>query len=434
MLTGPAIRSIIISGAERASDVLALLYLLERTGYRPPVGHGAYLVPLFETVEDIEAAPAIFQRLLGSRAYRGYVGSGLVEIMLGYSDSTKTGGLLRARWSLQQAQERLWAVAVEAGVRLRIFHGRGGTISRGGGGAPAQKIAAQPPTGPAMRVTYQGEEVARWFGSEDSAVEILESSLAALLDKQFGAEGVQPAWRSALDEISTASMAAYRVLLARPDFLSVFLRAVPIGLIEEIGVGSRPPRRSAGATSVTDLRAIPWVWSWSVMRSGMTSWFGVGSGLAAYTARHGDAGRATLRQAYGSWPFFRRLIDDIQVALLQADGDVAALHAQSEADAAVFAALEAEFALTHRELAAIVGDPGSLSPPEVAETDGNQAADRAGVGVSADLLESLRLRAPYLLALNLLLLALRDRPDDADVARLKKLCLAGLAQGLRASG
>ncbi|GAC1435238.1 MAG: hypothetical protein NVSMB65_09200 [Chloroflexota bacterium] len=316
-------------------------------------------------------------------------------------------------------------------MRLRILHGRGGTISRGGGGTPAQKIAAQPPAGPAMRVTYQGEEVARWFGSEDSAVEILESSLAVLLDKQFTDQEVLPEWRDALDEVSAAAMEAYRALLARPDFIAVFLRAVPIGLVEEIGVGSRPPRRSAGATSVLDLRAIPWVWSWSVMRSGMTSWFGVGSGLAAYAARRGEEGRRALRGAYAAWPFFRRLVDDIQVALLQADGDVAALHAQSPSDAAVFAALDAEYELTRREIAAVVAETAGADgePRGIVPSPGP-----SGTGLAPDLLESLRLRAPYLLALNLLLLALRDREEDADVARLKKLCLAGLAQGLRASG
>ena len=121
ILTGPAVRSIIISGAERASDVLAVLYLLERTGYRPAVGHGVYLVPLFETVEDIEAAPTNFSRLLASQAFRQYVGGGLVEIMLGYSDSMKTGGLLRARWVLQQAQEQLWEVAQRENVRCVSF-------------------------------------------------------------------------------------------------------------------------------------------------------------------------------------------------------------------------------------------------------------------------------------------------------------------------
>jgi phosphoenolpyruvate carboxylase len=166
------------------------------------------------------------------------------------------------------------------------------------------------------------------------------------------------------------------------------------------------------------------------MRSGMTSWFGVGSGLAAHAARHGAAGRRALREAYAAWPFFRRLIDDIHVAVLQADGDVAALHAQTEADAAVFSVLETEYELTRRELAAISADPAA---GDGSITHSGVAVQAAG-GLSPDLLESLRLRAPYLLALNLLLLALRDRPDGHEVARLKKLCLAGLAQGLRASG
>ncbi len=322
-----AIGPYIISMAHGPDDVLSVL-LLAKWGDLGPKGSAVPLdvVPLFETVEDLQNAASIMSGLLADPSYRAHLERRRNHqmVMVGYSDSNKDGGLAAARWTLRQAQEELVEVMGGMGVSLTIFHGRGGTVSRGGGrlheavmAAPAGAIAGR------LRMTEQGEVINAKYGLRAIAMRSLEqtvSSVVSVTAQEPVPDPSEPRWCSIMSEIATASRDVYKELIYdRPEFWEYFRGATPIDVIEQLGIGSRPAYRSDNA-NIQDVRAIPWVFAWTQTRLLLPGWFGVGSGLQHALDRHGEE---ALKEMLARWKFFGVLIADVEVVLCKADIDIA---------------------------------------------------------------------------------------------------------------
>ncbi len=420
----------IISMTRGAADVLTVLLLARWAG----CADGLSIVPLFETVDDLEAAPRILADLFTLDTYRDHLAQcgGEQMVMIGYSDSNKDGGYLAANWALYQAQAAVARVCREHGVQLTLFHGRGGTVARGGG--PANRaIRAQPPgtLDGRFRVTEQGEVLASRYADPDLAHRHLEQIAHAVLlasapvagDPAGSQAEAAPAWRAAMTELSTAARREYRALVYEtPGFLEFWRYATPIDEISRLRIGSRPTARRGGQLRVTDIRAIPWVFSWMQSRFNLPSWYGLGQALL------GGADLGLLRAMYAEWPFWRALLDNAEMSLLKADMGIAALYAELVPDRAVagviFSRLQAEFDRTCQAVLSITGHAELM--------DADQIIQR-----------SVHLRNPYVDPLNYLqvemLARLRalsdpDGPEAESVREVITLTINGIAAGLRNTG
>lgn len=310
---GPeAFGAYVVSMTEGVSDVLEVLVLAKEAGAAP-----FDVTPLFETEADLAAAPVIMDALLSLPTYRRHLdGRAVQEVMIGYSDSNKDVGFLAANWALHEAQRGVAEVCRRHGVALRIFHGRGTSIGRGGGPAGAA-IMAQPPGTLCgrMRMTEQGEALAERYADPDLAHRHLEQVLHAFVLASARDTAAAPAiperYRDALAEAAVEARRAYRALLDEADFIDVFHAVTPIEEISRLDVGSRPARRS-GRRSLSDLRAIPWVFAWTQTRANLPGWYGLGSGLATI-----EPGLA--REMARSWPFFASVLDLAGMSLAKAD-------------------------------------------------------------------------------------------------------------------
>jgi phosphoenolpyruvate carboxylase len=435
-----AIRHYVISGAASSEDVLNVIWLARLGGVRVE-GSGAGAgdpglmpVPLFESIEDLRNAPAICRELWQSPSYRQLLESwnNTQEIMLGYSDSNKDGGMLTSTWEIFRAHRALHQVASECGVRLRLFHGRGGTVGRGGG-PTHRSIYAQPAgafTGQ-IRITEQGE-VLNWKYSDVILAERnLELMIAASLDAlarpnarnpQGHFTGVlAPEWEAAFAELSDVAFAFYREhILEDPEVLQYFEEATPVAELEHAKIGSRPSRRG-GRRSLADLRAIPWVFGWTQSRQLVPAWFAVGQALESYGQKPGGA--AVLATMAREFPLFIDLIRNVEMALAKSDFGIAQLYASLVADAGlrdrVFNKLEAEFHRTRRSILAITGQTELL--------ENNQVLAR-----------SIRLRNPYVDPISLIqvdLLRRKRAGDDSDAMnRAISATINGISAGLRNTG
>jgi len=316
-----AIGLYIISMSRSAADALTVLALARIASC---VEHGQVpldIAPLFETVDDLNAAPHVMRQLFADPLYRQHLAARGNEqtVMLGYSDSAKDGGLLASRWALQTTQRELTTLAHETGIRLRFFHGRGGTVSRGGGKTERAILAA--PAGSvdaSLRVTEQGEVIHRRYGIPALALRHLEQTTGAVLRATLRPRPQDTrlsAWRKIADQLATVSRTHYRALVhERADFPDYFRAATPVDVIERLQIGSRPSRRRDGG--IHNLRAIPWVFAWSQNRSGFTGWYGIGTalqrGLQVY-------GQDTMTDMLREWPFFAALIADVEMLLAKSD-------------------------------------------------------------------------------------------------------------------
>jgi phosphoenolpyruvate carboxylase len=327
-----ALQYFVISMTHRQSDVLGLLLLCREAGLYLPGHHSRLdLVPLFETRRDLEAAPELMASLFSSPAYRDHLRlrQGRQEVMLGYSDSNKDCGYVASRWYLYEAQKSLLTTAREAGVRLRLFHGRGGSVGRGGG--PTHRaIMAQPPdtVDGGLRLTEQGEVVSDHYFQAPWAARHLDHLAAAVLEAVFpsGSRRPEAAWVEEMRALAAASETAYRELLAAPGFIEYFLHATPIREIGRHRIGSRPAQREGKGFAIEDLRAIPWVFSWTQSRHLVPGWYGLG--LAIQQRLGSDPScLERLRQMYQRWPFFQDLIDNAQMTLKKADMAIAGRYA-----------------------------------------------------------------------------------------------------------
>ncbi|MCS6907674.1 MAG: phosphoenolpyruvate carboxylase [Anaerolineales bacterium] len=316
-LIGP----LIISMTHCAADILCALLIAYWTG----CADGFAICPLFESIADLENAPNILEELFNLPLYRQHLQTCNDEqmVMIGYSDSNKDGGLLMANWALYCAQERMVKVAQQAGIKLTIFHGRGGSIARGGG--PANRAIRAQPVGTIQgrfRVTEQGEVIAARYSNPALAHRNLEQLVHAVLlaSAPDNRTPVEERWRSAMEQMARQSFHAYAQLVKNnPEFIDFWQAVTPIDVIRRLQIGSRPAARQPTVT-IESLRAIPWVFSWMQSRYNLPGWYGLGSGLAAL----GD--KACLREMYEGWPFFHTLISNAESSLVRADMEIAALY------------------------------------------------------------------------------------------------------------
>ena len=337
----------IVSMAGCVADLLGVLALARAGGLVDDARAVPLdIAPLFETISDLRAAAATFRALLDEPVYRAHLAArdDRQVVMLGYSDSAKDGGILAARWALQRAQVELLEAAHEAGVRIEFFHGRGGSVSRGGGKTSRAVMAA--PRGAIdghLRVTEQGEIIHQKYAIRALALRTFEQTLGAVLLASLRPRVPEPRearWREAMHALAAHGERAYRDLLETPRFADYFRVATPVDVIERMTLGSRPARRGGG--DIESLRAIPWVFAWTQSRAGLTGWYGVGSAIAAML----DAGHEdTLREMARDWAFFRTLIEDLEMLLAKCDLDIAERYSQLAGDLhdVFFPRIRAEF-------------------------------------------------------------------------------------------
>ncbi|MBO4246297.1 phosphoenolpyruvate carboxylase [Halomicrobium sp. IBSBa] len=324
-----AIDTYAISWCEEASHVLEVLFLGDQAGIVDLPGYcGLDIVPLLESKYALDGARRIMGTLFENDAYEAALAArnGVQEIMLGYSDSNKENGYLAANWSLYRNQKRLAAITDDFDVEMRLFHGRGGSISRGGGpmndamlALPNETVTGQ------IKFTEQGEAIAEKYANEAIAERNLEQMLNAQVRSRYNAleepvEEIPDAWEEAMETASEAARQKYESLLQTEGFVDFFEQATPISVIENLNMGSRPASRS-GDRSVEDLRAIPWVFSWTQARCIIPGWYSIATGLQAYLDDGGDV--ETLQEMYEEWPFFQTKLDNASLALARTDFDIA---------------------------------------------------------------------------------------------------------------
>lgn len=339
---GPNIcQTYIISMSRELSDLLEVLLLAKEAGlYDPATGTATIqVVPLFETVEDLLRAPSVMQKLFDLPLYRALLAGGneadestphsspltphLQEVMLGYSDSNKDSGFLSSNWEIHKAQKAIQEVAERYGVNLRIFHGRGGSVGRGGGPA-YEAILAQPghSINGRIKITEQGEVLASKYSLPELALYNLETITTAVIQASLlktGFDNIQ-AWNEIMEELSARSRTHYRALIyEQPDFIDFFHEVTPIQEISQLQISSRPARRQGGKKDLSSLRAIPWVFSWTQSRFLLPAWYGVGTALQEFVNEEPEEHLKLLRYFYIKWPFFKMVISKVEMTLSKVD-------------------------------------------------------------------------------------------------------------------
>ena len=367
------IRTSIISKTDGLSDILELAVLLKHAGILRPAETAldVNIVPLFETIKDLRSAPGIMDRLLSLPFYRTLLASrgDVQEVMVGYSDSNKDGGYLTSRWELYRAEIGLVEVFAKHGVKLRLFHGRGGSVGRGGGPS-YQAILAQPKGAVQgqIRLTEQGEVIAAKYGNTEVGRRNLEVIVAATLAATAAPSQAEPPDKQFLEafgELSDAALIAYRSLVYETKgFEDYFWQSTVISEIASLNIGSRPASRTKGR-DIENLRAIPWVFSWSQCRVMLPGWYGFGTAVEAFLAKHGqEQGMALLQSMFQNWSVFSTLLSNMDMVLAKADMGIAAHYAALVEDEAVrdsiFPHIVAEYERSCKYLLAITGQQALL--------------------------------------------------------------------------
>jgi phosphoenolpyruvate carboxylase len=435
---GPAAASTyIVSMATCAEDLLRVLVLAREAGLVDLAGEEPRsrldVVPLFETLDDLQRGPGVMRALFADDVYRRQLEARgrRQEVMIGYSDSGKDAGILASSWGLYRAQEELVETCRGAGVHLTLFHGRGGSVGRGGG-SPVYRALAALPAGTvdgSIKITEQGEIISQQFGLLPLAERTLEVTLSGALLQTCAPPSARldaaerRRYTAMMDELSARSLAVYRALVHEGDALfTMFRAATPIAELADARFGSRPAYRPGAKAGVSGIRAIPWGFGWTQIRLMLTGWLGAGTALTEIAERPG--GLDTLREMARGWPFFDDLVGKIEMVCAKADLEIARLYAHAlGADMALFAQLEEEFRRTVRMVEAIRGTDHLLSDNPV-------------------LRSAIALRNPYVDPLSLLQVALlrakrRTPEDDPQHARIEEVLsttLSGIAQGLRNTG
>lgn len=426
----------LISMAESASDILEVLVLAKEAGiYRlhadGRVESHLNVAPLLETIDDLIAGPEIMKQVFELDVYRNHlaVKNDSQEIMLGYSDGSKDGGTLTANWRLYKAQQEIHDVAKKYGIGLKFFHGRGGSLGRGGG--PLNRsILSQPveTLGDGVKITEQGEVLSSRYMLYDIAYRSLEQATSALLlaSAHMSSEVQQrrePSWVSAMEEMSSVSLSKYQSLVfGDPDFLTYFKQATPLLELGALNIGSRPMSRK-GSDRFEDLRAIPWVFAWTQSRQLLPAWYAAGTGIQTFLEKDSE-NINLLKKMYKGWPFFRSTVDNLQMALAKADIKTANEYIEMVQDQTIadriFNNLIEEYDKTREVLLQI--------------TDSEELLDQ-----TPTIQESVRLRNPYVDPLSFLQVDLisklrqKDGPDE-DLLNEVLLTISGIAAGLRNTG
>ncbi len=418
----------VISMTAAPSDVLSVLWLWKHSAIDPKQDSGPPIVPLLETIDDLQRGPEILSGMFSIPIYRDYLrrqGDHQI-IMLGYSDSTKDGGYLTACWSLYVAQQRLVEVAATHGVELTFFHGRGGSLGRGGG-PTARSILSLPHRtfSGSLRLTEQGEVLADRYDDPAIAHRHLEQVVWSSL--QAAGNPLQnplDQWMTMMDEVSQTSFSRYRELLEHPGFVEFFRQVTPITEIEQLPIGSRPSRRKPNG-GLSDLRAIPWVFSWTQSRCLLPAWFGFGAAMMKMLENQQQ--RNTLRSMYQNWPFFRALVDNAELALAKSDMQIAKHYESLASDGPEMKSIAD---MIHREY-------------QEACDAVLQLTGRAELLDSTPWLkESIRVRDRFIDPLNLIQIELLRRgraaelcdKDSEELRQLTRLSINGIAAGMRTSG
>ncbi len=414
---GPeALGAYIVSHAAEPSDILAVELLQQACGVRHPLR----VVPLFETRDTLARAERTMATLFALPWYRERIG-GCQEIMIGYSDSTKDAGHLTSAWTLFQAQERLVALARRERIDLTLFHGRGGSIGRGGGPTHSA-ILAQPPgsVDGTLRVTEQGEVIQAKFGLPGIALRNLELYTTAVLEATVKPPAPpRQRWREIMDRLDERAMAAYRsTVKERPEFIEYFRAATPIEEISRLTIGSRPAKRAPEQMTVDSLRAIPWVFAWTQTRLMLPAWLGVGEALEAAL----DEGLADeLREMFEQWPFFEALLDMVEMVLAKGEPGVTRLYERTlvpEELQGIGEELRERFCRTRDAVLTVTGHEAPLADFPVVR-------------------RAVAIRNPYVDPLNMLQVELLRRSrlrDDEALRRALQVVINGIAAGLRNTG
>jgi len=424
-LGAQAVSKYVISHCESVSDLLEVGVLLREAGLLRPGAVEVDVIPLFESIADLERCGAIMEGAFSQRVYRDWVRSrgDEQEVMLGYSDSNKDGGYLSSSWSLYKATGDLMRVCARHGVRLRLFHGRGGSVGRGGGPS-YEAVLSQPPgsIAGALRLTEQGEVIASKYADPENGRHNLEILAAATMEASWVSDGDGGERRATIvEELSALALAAYRSLVRdTPGFMDYFRAATPFSEIASLNIGSRPASRKA-AQGLDDLRAIPWVFSWSQCRVMLPGWYGFGTAVSQWLEKKRGA-LEELREMHRGWPFFRAALSNLDMVLAKSDLGIASRYAELAPRPlrdAVFPRIEAEWHRTRQQLFAISGASDFLAD-------------------NPTLARSIRNRFAYLDPLNHIQLALlrRYRAGDSDerTVRAIHLTINGIAAALRNSG
>lgn len=427
------IDTVIASMSQQPSDVLAMLLMASEVGVQDDVE----LVPLFETIDDLYRGSEIMQVLFQNEAYwkhlevRGKRRGLHQQIMIGYSDSSKDGGYLASNWHLYRAQQLLTETCEARGVSLQLFHGRGGSIGRGGG--PANRsILSQPPSSlkGGIKITEQGEVIAYRYTNPDIGRrhlhQIMHAMLLALGTPQVTETDVKPEWRDAMSTLAETSHQAYRAFVYEtPGFLDYWYQATPINELARLPISSRPAKR-ASQGGFTSIRAIPWVFSWMQSRAIVPSWFGIGSALQRFQDEH-SGGMALLQQMYRDWPFFHAVIENVQLDVAKADMGIAALYASLVTDdttrETIYGEIKAEHERTCDTLCQVLQQDSLLDNSPVIQ-------------------RSIERRNPYVDPLNFIQVALLrdlrqlepDSPEYQQVLRAVLATISGIAAGMKTTG
>ena len=429
-----SIANYVISQTNDVSDILEVALLLKESGGLSAGENpdsSMNIVPLFETIEDLRNSSDVMHTLFSEPFYRKLLlnKDNVQEVMLGYSDSNKDGGFLTANWEIYQAEKQLVKVFEKHDVRLRIFHGRGGTVGRGGGPS-YEAILAQPAGSVAgqIRITEQGEVISSKYSDPEIGRRNLETLVAATLQATVVPQGESPSatlteYEDVLGEMAQSSFVVYRSLVFEdPGFIDFFRQATPIAEIADLNVGSRPASRSKSAR-IEDLRAIPWVFSWSLSRIMLPGWYGFGSAVEAWVDSHGAGAVEKLQQMYRDWAFFNVMLSNMDMVLAKSDMNIARRYAELVQDVdlrdRIFARLEEEWELAVKWLLKISNQTCLLEK-------------------NRSLARSLQSRSPYIDTLNHLQIELMQRyrsgNHDEDLKRSILQTINGISAGLRNSG
>ncbi len=428
-----ALPNYIISKTDGVSDVLEVALLLKEVGLLQP-GETPRLhlniIPLFETITDLRGCGAIMDELFSLPYYRKLLDSrgDVQEVMLGYSDSNKDGGFLAANWELYKAETELTKVFAKHKIELRLFHGRGGTVGRGGGPS-YQAILAQPPgsVNGQIRITEQGEVIGSKYSDPEIGRRNLETLVAATVEATLLSHDIlgerAAGYYQVMEVLASDALAAYRSLVYEtPGFERYFQESTPIREIAGLHIGSRPPSRKQ-SDLIEDLRAIPWVFSWSVSRAMIPGWYGFGSAVEAFVQREGEQGLKQLQEMHRIWPFMQTLLSNMDMVLSKTDMGIASRYAELVTDVKlreeIFGRIEAEWERSIKWLFAVTGHTELLQD-------------------NPTLARSIRNRIPYIDPLNHLQVELLRRYRAGDtgemVQRAIHLSINGVAAGLRNSG
>ncbi len=447
-LSPRSIGAYVISMAKDVSDVLAVLVLAKEAGlYQPAVGARRLaarlrVAPLFETIEDLRRAPGVVSQLLDNGAYAPVwkAQGNFQEVMVGYSDSCKDGGILTSSWELHKCQEALSETARRHGAELLLFHGRGGSVGRGGG--PSHEAILSQPRGTVrgrIKLTEQGEVVSSKYGLPEIALRSLEVTTSAVIEASLDSESEvanarMARYRDVMEELSQTAFSSYRSVVAHTSgFARYFMDATPVEELQHLHIGSRPARREQRATPLSELsqlRAIPWVFGWTQSRHLLPGWLGVGSALDAFAGERPRVHPALLREMHRSWRFFRSMISNIEMALAKADFQIARHYAErlsGRGGRAIFRRLEKEYQTTKARLLQVTGQKFLLEKTPV-------------------LRRSIELRNPYVDPMSYLQVELlarhrkaRTKPsalleEQEDLLYAILLTINGIASGLRNTG